>query len=464
MLQTGPLPADVKLPKFDALQHLGDGLPGRPRVQRCRLAVTFENGTTTPGGVEQQACKQCGDCATGCNWRAKNSLDVNYLALARRRSVTMYCGVLALRIERPDEDSWQLRWVPTDSSLGWAGDAIPIRSRFLIVSAGSLGSTELLQRSQRARPGRAQAGDGAEGTGGVDRLARPSLRFSAALGSRFSTNGDMLAGAVKLPVRTQICADETTPVVNDSGQAVRHIGPTITGMLRSGEGAQRFVAQEFAIPAPLRSLLAELTSTLGMLHDLPRFDWSLHSPWQRGDEPLSPGADALDHTMVYGLMGDDGARGRLEPTRPVVDKAGPAAQTTQAPTRSTTTTSPFDGRIAVQWPEARYEPVFDAQHGALGAAYGTRRRGWYLPNPAWRPLPEALDRLAQGKGVRGPMTTVHPLGGCPMGEDVRSGVTDWAGRVFDAGAPGADGKRLCTGAWSCWMEPSCRARWASIRR
>ena len=422
MLQATPLPARITLPKLDALQHLADGLPGFPKVERCNLAVTFKkDAQVTAAGIQQQPCKLCGDCATGCNWQAKNSLDVNYLALAKQHGAAMYCGVLAHRIERLEGGNlehgcWQLRWAPTDTSLSWAEDATPIQAKFLIVCAGSLGSTELLQRSQLSQPA----------TVANDPRAK-SIRFSAALGSRFSINGDLLAAAVKLPVKTQICADETTSFDG------RNVGPTITGMVRAGEGSGRFVAQEFAIPAPLRTVLAELTASVGMLHDLPRFDWSLHSPWQRGAEPLSPDADALDHTMVYGLMGDDGARGRLEPTRPCAADAEPRSAAAKRRARvSKTGDELWDSRIAVQWPEARHEPIFDAQHDALNAAYQSAEQGWYLPNPMWRPLPDALDRLAQGKGMRGPLTTVHPLGGCPMGDSVEQGVVDGAGRVFDA--------------------------------
>ena len=59
-----------------------------------------------------------------------------------------------------------------------------------------------------------------------------------------------------------------------------------------------------------------------------------------------------------------------------------------------------------------------------------------LPNPMWRLLPEKLDYLLGGE--TGPLLTVHPLGGCPMGDDVVPGVVDDCGRVFDAaGASGA---------------------------
>ena len=42
-------------------------------------------------------------------------------------------------------------------------------------------------------------------------------------------------------------------------------------------------------------------------------------------------------------------------------------------------------------------------------------------------------------GETGPLVTVHPLGGCPMGDDASSGVVDDCGRVFDA-SPQANGR------------------------
>ena len=61
---------------------------GEPDV-RCApapLAVTFAAGENR-FGVKQSACIECGDCVTGCNHWAKNTLTMNYLpdAVASRR-------------------------------------------------------------------------------------------------------------------------------------------------------------------------------------------------------------------------------------------------------------------------------------------------------------------------------------------------------------------------------------------
>lgn len=396
MLQVATCP-EASLPlKFEALNVVSRGLPDRPEIERCNLAVTFQQ-QETPAQVKQMPCKQCGDCATGCNWQAKNSLDVNYLAQAKRQGASLYCGVLASRISQ-EGGGWLVHWMPTDESLNWRDQFkdIPIRAGKVIVCAGSLGSTDLLLRSRSE-----------------------ALRFSKMLGAKFSTNGDMIAAAVDVKPETNICASETAPVED------RGIGPTIVGMLRSGRGQGRFVLQEFAVPSPLKTLFAEVVASMDMLRKLPRHDWSIHSPWRSGREPLVKDDEALKHVMVYGLMGDDGARGRLEP---IAQEDGAA-----------------DGCVAIQWPEARYQAVFEAQHEALSRAHASSRQGWYLPNPGWRPLPAALDQVARANGVRGPVTTVHPLGGCPMGDTLDDGVVDWAGRVFDAGEAPADGSSVHDG-------------------
>ena len=76
------------------------------------------------------------------------------------------------------------------------------------------------------------------------------------------------------------------------------------------------------------------------------------------------------------------------------------------------------GRPHVRWDSAGTPPVFDrikrkmeAYAAALGAAY-------------------------PGMGDERRRATVHPLGGCPMGESAAQGVVDHLGRVFDLAAGG----------------------------
>src|ERR1700722_4609737 len=77
MLGSNPYPAGgPALPKLQALGRAAAGL-GRP-VVRPDLNVTFTGGPNA-AGVRQNACNLCGDCCSGCNYGAKNTVLMNYL-------------------------------------------------------------------------------------------------------------------------------------------------------------------------------------------------------------------------------------------------------------------------------------------------------------------------------------------------------------------------------------------------
>lgn len=377
----------------------GPGERERPRklVALDRLAVHWTGAAATaaplavskshqptPAGVDRRPCIQCGDCVTGCNWQAKNSLDVNYLALAHQRGASLFTGVLALGLRKTQCNGttvWEVDGVPTVPPAGTSPQAarVVVRARRVVVAAGTLGSTELLLRSR---------------AGG--------LQLSRRLGERFSTNGDAIHAAVDHPLTTGINASDATPADR------RDVGPTITGLVRHEHAAQAFVVQEFGIPAPLRRVLAEVTATFGLL---PRVAAD-RAPPDASEDPLSAGDAAIAHTMIYGALGDDGAGGRI------VASGGGAAT--------------WDARVRIDWPDAREHPLFRAQFDALAAAHAGRGdepgiSGIAVANPSWQPVP--VDVVPKG-----PVITVHPLGGCVMGDTAQRAVVDGWGRVFDPDA------------------------------
>ena len=131
------------------------------------VVVSFE-ATVNPAGVEQPACTLCGDCCSGCNVGAKNTVALTYLPDA---------GPWLGDFHRADRQSrrevdrhWRVHFAPTEDP-----DA-PLRSveaKTVVLSAGTLGSTEILLRSRE------------EG-----------LPVSDSLGQRFSANGDIIAFAL----------------------------------------------------------------------------------------------------------------------------------------------------------------------------------------------------------------------------------------------------------------------------
>jgi choline dehydrogenase-like flavoprotein/pimeloyl-ACP methyl ester carboxylesterase len=336
----------------------------------CPVAVNLGAAQPNTAGVTLQTCTHCGDCVTGCNQAAKGTLDTNYLAWARAREVELFCGGAVQHVLRDDATgNWRVTWHFTERSrrppeLG----PYVIRARHVVLAAGSFGSTEILMRSRKK-----------------------GLWVSGAVGSRFSTNGDFLAAGVAHKEKVCSSSDqESDPADRDA----RSVGPTITGMVRvpQADGTLPIVAEEFSVPAALRRVFGELVGTLHA--------WDPDQPLrsERGD-PMAVTDDSIDRCSLYGLMGDDGARGTLEfPARLQGDA--------------------FEGVLLTRWKDVTSTKVFQHQADWL--------RAGLTPNcEADEPLiMHPLQAFEVGT------LTVHPLGGCPMANTGVDGVVDAIGRVF----------------------------------
>ena len=67
----------------------------------ANVNVSFETHTN-PAGVTQPACTLCGDCNTGCNVGAKNTVLMNYLPAAAKSGASIFCSIEVLYIEKTD--------------------------------------------------------------------------------------------------------------------------------------------------------------------------------------------------------------------------------------------------------------------------------------------------------------------------------------------------------------------------
>ncbi|MDQ0036692.1 choline dehydrogenase-like flavoprotein [Variovorax boronicumulans] len=359
------------------------------------ITVALADGTRTSAGVSMDTCVRCGDCATGCNHNAKLSLDVTLLAEAVQNGAQVFAGATLLRIEKQQRAGlpplWKLHLVHTEENLRRRqGTPFVLRAEHVVLAAGTLGSTEILMRSQTK-----------------------DLRFSPRLGHRFSANGDMIAAVHDTQVGPVDCVGDET-LTPESVPSADRIGPTITGMVDLRAGASRMAIQDLGVPGALRRLFEEVVTTSASLHLLGEGDDRPHYP----EEPVSLDPCAIDaermrKSLLVVMMSRDPAEGRLEMSR---EGALPDAG---------------DGALSIHWPELRDHPPFSKQHDDLQQMLsGSPIKGQVLANPVWRPLPVKLDYLLEG--ARGPLLTVHPLGGCPMGDSVFSGVVDDRCRVFDA--------------------------------
>jgi choline dehydrogenase-like flavoprotein/predicted alpha/beta hydrolase len=365
--------------KLAGLAQLGARIEGA-KAARARIAVTFDKGSSS-AGVPQEACVGCGDCFTGCNHSAKNTLAMNYLPLAWRRGARLVTGVTVLSVQPvAGGEGWSLELEITDREIDkrFGKPLPPLRARHVVLAAGAYGSTAILLRSA-ARGFR----------------ALPTRE----LGRHFSTNGDMIAVGYGMAATHNASARET-----DAPDA-RQIGPTITGMIDLRERFVPFVIEELAIPAALRRAFEEVVTTFGALHALESIDWSHHSD-QPSRDPAAIDPAAMARTAVYATIGDDGAKGRIR-LRPGTLRA--------------------DDGVRVEWKRVAREPVFTEAMKALAAAHPDAA---LIPNPMWRLLPEGMAQVLDGGNIGGTVFTVHPLGGCAMGRSAEDGVVNHLGQVY----------------------------------
>jgi choline dehydrogenase-like flavoprotein len=393
LLGARPLGAAATPAKFEFLRTLGAG----HRVERPPLTVATGERQRSSAQVELSACNGCGDCASGCNHGAKQSLDLGLLASAHAAGARVYTGATVQYLEPGlgTERGWTLLVAHTDERLRRRQvnpPLITVSARRVILAAGALGSTEILLRSARRRPG---------------------LRLSPRLGKGFSANGDMLAMLSDTAQEAHAVADESVDPLRPSG---RGVGPTITGMvdLRRGDPDTDMVVQDLAVPGPLARVFSELFTTAASFADLGEPDLRRHGA---GRDPCAVDPDRLRRSLGVAVIGRDTGEGEL---RWPEGADGPMD----------------DGILQVHWPALKDDPRLARRHERLAQLLARSGLGGrVLPNPLWQIAPPAVARQF---GLRaGPLVTVHPLGGCAMGETVAQGVVDDLGRVFDAASPGA---------------------------
>jgi cholesterol oxidase len=308
-------------------------------------------------GMIQRDCIDCGDCLTGCNVGAKNTLAMNYLPAARRNGTMMFTQTEVREIEKCD-GFWKVHFIYFDRDdrgrhTEYEGCTT---TRILILGAGSIGSSEILMRSQSE-----------------------TLDFSRQLGCNWTGNGDALGFVRKTDAPTNIAGFSAQ---DPQGQ---RIGPTI----------QSNVSYPFRPNLFDRVLIQEGVAARSYANAL---------------SILMQDFD-LDQTQVMLGMGHDRQEGKL-----ILED---------------------NGNAYISWP------------GLLDSDYR-------------RLIREEFSRLAHGHGGKykylrvfgDKMISVHPLGGCGMSDDPRSGVVNHKGQVYDVCAggdidPNTNEHRIHEGLYVC---------------
>jgi cholesterol oxidase len=386
MLRPVPYPNTVPLEKRARLAAAATALGAE--MTTPPINVTFTAGPNA-AGIEQPACTLCGDCCSGCNVGAKNTVQMTYLPDAARHGASIFTEATVSHV-RQDGDGWRVFFTPTRNRRDKFGTPDrSVRASIVVLGAGALGSTEILLRSREAGLAVSdRLGDGFTGNGDV--LA-------------FAYNGDQPANAVGIghPPR----GGATPP------------GPCITGAidLRASRRLEEgMIIEEGVLPSGLAEILPATFSVgsrlFGRDTDASIVDQVQEQARRLDSILLGAWRGAMHNTETYLVMAHDDGRGRL---------------------------ALRDSGVEVEWPGVAEQRVFgeiEAQLFKAAASNGAT----YIRNP--------VQNTFLGKTL----VSVHPLGGCIMGADRSRGVVDDTARVFDAAAPDPHavhkGLYVCDGA------------------
>ncbi|MCA9700243.1 MAG: GMC family oxidoreductase, partial [Myxococcales bacterium] len=363
-----------KLAKLEAHRRSGEAM-GEPWA-KTPINVSFED-RVNPFGVSQARCTLCGDCVSGCNVGAKNTTAMNYLPDAWNHGADIFTEVSVDRVERRG-DLWAVHISPTASGreVFDPGREMVVLAELVILAAGTLGSTEILLRS-RAK----------------------GLSTSPRLGHGFSGNADVLAFGYNNDVRIDGVGMGTRKV-----DPKHPVGPTITSVIDGRTAgrplAQQFVIEEGALPGSIEAIypasLRAAARKWGTDTDEGFLD-ALNEKQRELVSRLPDGAHhgAVAHTQTYLGMGHDSCGGVMR-----LDD---------------------EGRLRLDWPKAEHEPVIEGLNQKILQATAANG-GTFVPNPMW------------SNRIESDLITVHPLGGCGMGDSAETGVTNHKGQVFSEAA------------------------------
>jgi cholesterol oxidase len=281
-------PAGLPLPaRTQALLDAARALGREPEL----LDICVYTGPDRPNpysGVKQQACTYCGNCLLGCHVHAKNTLDLNYLALAEKSGAEIYPLHEAISIEPVPERGYKVGFKRFEASPEAFETATVIGHR-VVIAAGSLGSTELLLRCRD--------------------INRTLGNISPKLGEGFSGNGDAL-----------IPTTRNLPREIDAAR-----GPSITVGVDCSTAANKIYIEDLGIPDPFFWYLQAALPVPARLHGL----WIIMKEYVlrvfgRGDHPLRVEFERLFEgdvirALPYLGMGSDDANGKMRLVNGAID-------------------------------------------------------------------------------------------------------------------------------------------------
>jgi cholesterol oxidase len=281
-----PLPENQWNPRIRLMKEGAEKIGAANRFKQLPIAVNFRKDltldpTNPPGeansifkknqhGVEQGTCIHAGRCDIGCPVKAKNTLDVNYIAVAEQKGAQ----VRPLHFVRSIETNGAGYRVHFDKIENKKLNAGFEDANMVIVAAGSLGSTELLLRCRD------------------EFKTLPNI--SQRLGKNWSSNGDFLV-----------------PAFYRNRKLFPEVGPTISSAIdfldRSREG-QSFWIEDGGLPPIFKHHMLAAQNSGNAHHPFHELVQWLQKELQS--------LDPVDHIMPWFAQGVDKGDGEFVMKRP----------------------------------------------------------------------------------------------------------------------------------------------------
>ncbi len=353
------------------------------------IVVTQQDGKNA-AGFDQKACVDCGDCVTGCNVGAKNTLYMNYLPTAAKQGCDIFTKVEVKWVEKLPTGGWRVHGVRY-KTLG--SEDFTLDAGHIILSAGSLGTPEILLRSEMH-----------------------GLSLSPKLGTQFSGNGDFFAMAYNTDHQLNTIGFPGKKPDHEWAKRGNAPGPSIVGAVSYGSKDtpldKRILVEDFSFPSSYLNLAMGALRLIGRAgEDMDFGDEKQEKARMDKDHPWNlykENDGALNHSMLYLIMGHDDAQGRLHLRHE-------------------------SGHVEIDWDDAGRQQVFNLINEEI-RRHARALGGTFLTNPLWSITPTKN------------LLTAHPLGGAPLGDDYQHGAVDEFGRVFASDGSIHDGLFVADGS------------------
>lgn len=280
MLDVQKIPDNQHTQRLKLMKEAADKLGHGDRFARVDVAVTFDpqwhydlddpfnhkhsKSFTNAHGRQQGTCIHLGNCDIGCDVKAKNTLELNYIARAENHGAEVRALHVVHNIE-PAGTGYKVHFSRIENNrLVPESEAV----ERVIFAAGSLNSTELLLRCR-------------------DEF-KTLPKLSPFLGHNWSSNGDFL-----------------TPAFYDDRELSPSQGPTITSVIDFLDGSQdgaEFWIQDGGIPDVIGNILEAKLSG---------WKWKKYKPVLDAMQRVVRDRDPLKTMMPWFAQGIDAADGRL---------------------------------------------------------------------------------------------------------------------------------------------------------